>query len=383
MDLLRRSDLDRLLVNSSAPTVSVFAPTFRVGKETQQNPVRLRKLLDEAEARLKASGMDCAAARAVLQPGRDLLIDGDFWRHQAEGLALFMAPGYAESFRLPVEVPELVVTGTRFHVRPLVPALWPDQPFYVLALSQGGVRLLRGSRYSVERVELEQVPDGMGEVMRYIDAEKQRQFHVSERHGGSRVGPTRGHAEGRDAEDTRVAEYLRRVAYGVGKTLNSNGAAPLVLAAVDYVQAVYREVASFPPVFEKGLSGNPERLSDEELRARAWALVEPLARRRMADDAQRYLSAAGRGEAPQGVAATLLAALEGRVDALFVCREEVAWGRFDAATGEAELRESCGPGDEDLLDRAAALTMMAGGTVYCVPRQEMPGPGPLAAVPRF
>lgn len=383
MDLLRRSDLDRLLEVSATPTVSLFMPTYRVGKEKQQNPVRLRKMLDEAEARLKTMALDGATARSVLEPGRELISEGGFWRRQGEGLAMFLAPGLAKVFRLPVGMPELVVAGERFHVRPLLPALWPDQPFYVLALSRAGVRLLRGSRYHVERIPLVDVPATLDELLRYIDEEKQVKSRVTGRRGGARSGYSGGQDEGGDAEEVRVAEYLRRVAYGVGKTLNANGEAPLVLAAVEKVQAIYRDVAGYPPVYEQAIPGNPDRLSDEELRARAWALVEPLARRRMEEDGRRYRLAAGRGEAPEGMEATLLAALQGRVEALFVCRDEVVWGRFNPDTGETETRPDYVVGCEDLLDRAAALTIAAKGVVYSVSRESMPTSEPVAALPRF
>jgi hypothetical protein len=382
MDLLRRSDLDELLNGHGTPCVSMFTPTFRVGKETQQNPLRVRRLLDEAHARLVATRMRDADACALLKPGRDLLSDGAFWHEQADGLAMFFSPGWWRAFRLPISLPELVVVSDRLHVRPLLPALWPDQHFYVLALSQRGVRLLRCSRFQVERVPLVGVPDGIDSVLRFIDAERPRQPRVAAPRGAA-GGLLHGHGEGREWDDLRVAEFLRQVAHGVGKTLNEDEGAALVVAAVERVQARYREAAGYPPVLERGIVGNPDRLSDEELRARGWEIVEPLARARMAQAAQRYAEAASRGRAPHGVDGVLLAALEGRVEALFTCADEVRWGRFDPSTGEAELHDGSQPGDEDLLDRAAVLTIAANGVVYCVPKAEMPAPEPLAAVPRF
>jgi hypothetical protein len=383
MDLLRGSDLHQLLEVSATPCVSLFTPTFRAGKETQQNPVRVRNGLDEAQSRLTAAGLRRADASELLKPGRDLLADASFWHEQqGDGLALFLAPGVSRRFRVPISLPDMVVVSERFHVRPLLPAVWPDQSFFVLALSQRDVRLLRCSRFAVRRVDLNGTPTSIDEIKRLIDAERPRQARVAPSRGSS-GGPVHGHAEGREWDDLRVAEYVRQVAHGVGKTLNAEVGAQLIVAATDREQTLYREASGYPPLLEQGIVGNPDRLSDEELRATGWTIVKPLARARMDEHAGRYVQAAGRGTAPKGVEEVLLAALEGRVEALFASADDVRWGRFDPQTGRAELHDTSQPGDEDLIDRAAALTIAANGVVYSVARDEMPATEPLAAVPRF
>ena len=383
MDLLRRSDLHQLLEISATPCVSVFTPVHRAGKETQQNPVRLRNDLDEAQSRLTTGGMRRAEACELLKPGRDLQADASFWREQqGDSLALFMAPGVSRMFRLPISIPEMVVVSEHFHVRPLLTAVWPDQPYFVLALSQRDVRLLRCSRFDVQRVDLNGTPSSIEAMKQLIVGDRPRQARVAPARGAS-GGMVHGHAEGREWDDLRTAEYVRQVAHGVGKTLNAEADAQLVVAATDREQALYREASGFPPVMETGIVGNPDRLSDEELHARGWTIMEPLARARMDDHAGRYVQAAGRGTAPKGVAGVLMAALEGRVEALFASADDVSWGRFDPATGHVELHDTSHPGDEDLIDRAAALTIAANGVVYSVARDQMPAPEAMAAVPRF
>jgi hypothetical protein len=383
MDLLRRSDLHQLLEISATPCVSVFTPIHRAGKETQQNPVRLRNGLDEAQSRLMATGMRRAEACELLKPGRDLQADASFGREQkGQGLALFMAPGVSRMFRLPMALPDMVVVSERFHVRPLLTSVWPDLSYFVLALSQHDVRLLRCSRFDVQRVDLNGTPSSMDALKSLIDGERPRQARVAPPRGAS-GGPVHGHGEGREWDDMRTAEFVRQVAHGVGKTLNAEVDAQLIVAATDRGKTLYREAAGYPPVLDTGIDGNPDRLSDEELRARGWAIMEPLARARMDDYAGRYVQAAGRGTAPKGVAGVLMAALEGRVEALFASADDVSWGRFDPATGQAELHDTSQPGDEDLIDRAAALTIAANGVVYSVARDQMPAAEAMAAVPRF
>jgi len=52
--------------------------------------------------------------------------------------------------------------------------------------------------------------------------------------------------------------------------------APLVLAAVDYVAAFYREANTYRHLREEFIEGNPDELSPEELQKEAWSFVDAL-----------------------------------------------------------------------------------------------------------
>jgi hypothetical protein len=58
---------------------------------------------------------------------------------------MFSAPDVFRHYRLPFPFQEFVVVTERFHVKPLLPLLSGDGQFYLLALSQNGVRVLQGT----------------------------------------------------------------------------------------------------------------------------------------------------------------------------------------------------------------------------------------------
>ena len=72
----------------------------------------------------------------------DLAEDDGFWRRQARTLAVFATPAWLRTFRLPNRLIELAVGGERLYVKPLMRAVTFPQTAFVLALAQGGVRLL-------------------------------------------------------------------------------------------------------------------------------------------------------------------------------------------------------------------------------------------------
>ena len=162
MDVIRRTDLERLVLQGAGPSVSLFPPTHRAGPEVQQAPIRLKNLLREATEALQAGGVRSPMIHSVLAPLRRLVNDGLFWQYQSDGLALYSRPGWWRALRVPLHLPELAVVADRFYVRPLLPLLTGDGHFFVLALSQNRIRLLEGTRDRLEEVHLPGVHWGSG-----------------------------------------------------------------------------------------------------------------------------------------------------------------------------------------------------------------------------
>jgi hypothetical protein len=380
-DLFERRDLEALTRPRVGPCVSVFLPTHRGGAQSEQDPIRLKNLLSEAERRVIETGARAAAAKDTLAPARALLREGLFWRNQADGLALFLSPGWFRSYRLPLEFPELVTVADRFHLKPILPLMAGDGRFYVLALSQNEVRLLEGSRHGVHEVDLEDVPASLREALRFDHPEKELLFHIAGREGGA-TAVFHGHGIGGEVDKERIGRYLRLVDSALARVLQDRQS-PLILAGVEYVQAIYRGVSHYPTLLHQGIPGNLEHLRAEELHQRAWPLVEPVFRRDQEAAAARYRELAGTGLALGDLREVLPAAHHGRIEVLFVALGENRWGSFQEETGQMSEHEGPEAGGEDLLDLAAVRTVLGGGSVYAVPREEVPGGSTAAAILRY
>jgi hypothetical protein len=367
-------------------------PTHRAGAETQQNPIRLKNLLGQAEERLLASdrdrggrGLRTPEVQARLEPASELVEDGQFWQHQSDGLAIFISAEIAEHYRLPFDFEELVVVADRFHMKPLLRLLSGDGHFFILALSQDQVRLLQGSRYSVGAVELESAPSNLAEALRFDDPERRLQFHTASGPTGGKGGrPAMFYGQGAPSQDEKgdILRYFQKLDAGLQEFL-SGEQAPLVLAGVDYLLPLYREANTYPHLVEKGIEGNPENLSAKELHQRAWAIVQPrfLGEREVA--AERYRQLAGTDQATDDLNEIVPAAYHGRVETLFVALDLQQWGTFDPAANEVRLRQEREPGAGDLLDFAAVQALLHGASVYVVEPDQMPAGASLAAVFRY
>ena len=79
------------------------------------------------------------------------------------------------------------------------------------------------------------------------------------------------------------------------------------------------------------------------------------------------------------------AAVWARVDTLFVAEDSEEWGTFDPASSKVVVRKEGPRTYEDLalVDFAATHTMLNGGTVYVLPKDDMPADKPVAAIFRW
>lgn len=382
MDTLSKKELEELAGKPEGPCASIFLPTHRAGAETRQDPIRLKNLLRQARERLVVRGLRTTEVDRILEPAQGLLENELFWRHQADGLALFLSSGVFHSYRLPLSFGELAVVTDRYHLKPLLPLLAGDGRFYVLALSQNEVRLLGASRYSADEVELgDDVPESLADALKFDDPEKQLQFHTGSSGGGGRTAVFHGHGGEDDSKDD-ILRYFRKIDRGLRDILKGQEA-PLVVAGVDYLLPIYREANTYPGLVKEGATGNPEELSVEELHERAWKIVGPRFSEARREAAERYAELAGTGRTSTDPREVILGAYYGRVDTLFVASSVRRWGTFDPGTGEVNLHDEPEAEDGDLLDFAAVQTVLNGGAAYLTDLDKVPGGADVACVFRY
>jgi len=390
MDQFTRDRLKELIEQPGTPCISIYLPTHRAGAEIQQDPIRLKNLLQQAEDGLAQAGQTNTQVNELLEQVRNqLLLDVPFWQHGSDGLAVFIAPELLRYFRLPLIFDEKAVVADQFYVKPLFGLFQDEGRFYVLALSQNEVRLLEGTRYHVEALDLGNVPTSRAEALKWDDPERQLQQHPVSR-GSGRGGAGRpdtmfhGHGVGTDDEKINLLRYFRIVDKGLQSYL-ADERVPLVLAGVDYLIPIYREASSYKYLSEKAITGNPEELRDEELHAHAWKLLEPEFKNTQQAAALLYQEQAGK-ETPQAsnqIEEIIQAAYGGRVSQLFIRQGAEVWGSYDRATNQVNVHKDQTDSSEDLLNIAACDTFLNGGTVFVAEAENMPDSSPAAAIFRY
>jgi hypothetical protein len=370
------TELKGLIETTSSPAVSIYLPTVRVTAQPEQNAVLLKNALAGIDERLVARGMSRSEAVGMLEPLRLLLGDRDFWNHQQEGLALLRTPDTFERFRLPFAVGHHVVVADSPYVVPLFRPLAHGATFYVLALSQGAVRLIECTAQGAVEVDTSEfdIPHSLAEALRYDDLQKPESRHPT----------TTGPGHGDDGEDHKgqVRRYVHAVEVGVSRHLSVRDA-PLVLAAVDYVRAMYREKTDYSAVLTNGIDGNPDHLRPEQLLEAARPIMETHFEKQMNELKDRYETALAHDGAACELEQVLWAAHDGRVDTLFVRDGAQEWAKVDAEGRSIERSNGLESGTEELHDLTARRTLINGGRVLALDDEAMPCDGPIAAIYRY
>ncbi len=385
MENLTLDQLKELAQQTASPSISIFQPTHRTGQETQQDPLRFKNQLREVEKQLLGSGMGPREVSAFLQPAQALLDDSDFWDHQRDGLAVFISANDFHYYHLPFYVEELLIIARSYYVKPVLPLFTNNGHYYILAISQNAVRLFEGTRYSVGQIDL---PDGtpvsLEEALALDDPQKQLQMHTGTSQGEAGKGMFHGQGPGDEEQKAWIEKYLNLVDVGL-KNIFHELRVPLVLAGVDYLLPIYHKVSDYAHIMEEGITGSPEHLRPEELREKAWPIVEAYFNQVTKDTVKEYLQLANKDRATDNIEKIVTAAFNGRVDKLILSVEAQVWGTFDPETGKVILN-SDGQGTLDhiaLLDFAAMKTLQNGGAVYALSLDEMPTGSPVAAVFRY
>ena len=395
---ITRDDLTSLLQPQEGLTLSLYHPTVQAAVEPEENSLHLKNLLTTAKTELGERGVGRKEIDALLKPAYDLLDEKTFWQHHLKGLAVFVTRSGLRHFRLPFAVDEIVSIGDSVHLKPLLPVLNLQGHFFVLALAQDRVQMYRATEHSIEELDLEQwgVPTSLEEALRYDDLQKPELQHNPVAGAGRRAagraqvgeGPQERkgffHGHGEDGEDqrTRIRRFFNVLDDGLAKPLASE-TAPMVLAGVEYLRPIFKEVTDYDHVLDLGVDGNPEGLRPDEIHVKAWDIVQPHFRERIRIAKDRYNAGAARGTGSDDLADVLAAAHEGRVGTLFALRPAEAWGIFDLASRRAEVHAERGPGDVDLTDLACRQTLATGGEVFVLEEADMPSATPVAGVYRY
>ncbi len=383
MDTFGTGQLQTLIDEQTSPCVTVYLPTHPTGEQGQQDRLRLKNLLQKAEVELSENWLRPAEARELLEPARDRLADAVFWTKRSHGLAIFLAPGSFHCYRLRPTFEELVFVNRRFHLKPLMPLLEGGDHFMVLALSQNKVQLFDASRWTIEPVDLGEVPTNLKDALNHTQTERGSQVHSAARGGEGKQGAVfHGQGGQPDTRKEELLQFFRVIDSGLQPLLREQSV-PLLLAGVEYLLPLYREVSSYPHLVEKELTGNFDYVSAQEIHRQAWRLIEPTLQHSRDQAWAKYRQMAGTGKASDDLSQILPAAYQGKIETLFVDLHVRKWGLFHDQTAAVELHEDPQTGDDDLLDLAATQTLLHRGAVYPLDRGQTPQQEPAAAVFRY
>jgi hypothetical protein len=379
MDLRHQPELAELLVDREAPCLSLYQPTHRSHPDNQQDPIRFRNLVKTLEDSLRLKH-PTHEQRQLLARFHHVADDGGFWRHTYDGLAIFGGANYFRIFKLQRAVGELAIVADTFHTKPLVRIVQSADRYQVLALSRKAFRLFEGNRDVLDEVHPSQaVSQSITDALKTEPAEA-HQGVVSK---GSAGSVHHGSRSKKDEIDSDTERFFRAVDRAMLEHHSNPSGLPLILGALTEHQTPFRAISHNSHLLPHGIEINPDALSVEALRERAWHVVEPIYLAALAKLVDEFGQAQSKWLGTDDLTSIGEAAAAGRVATLLVQANHQIPGRIDRTTGRLVFDDLAHPRVDDLLDDVAEIVLKKGGNVVVVPADRMPTKSGAAAIYRF
>lgn len=347
--------------------VSIFLPTTPLTQETERDRILLKNLSDRVTSELAAKGFDKRRIGALEEQLADLVDDDGFWRFQARSLVVLATPESVRSYRLANRLSEAAEVADRFHLKPLLRAVAFPQEAFVLVLSQKGVRVVEVcADLPPAEVKLPELPKDAASAV--------RRASVRDRSPSGRI-------QGSEGQKVLLKQYARRVDDALRGFL-AGRETPLLLAAVEPMDAIFRSVNSYPHLVGTGLPGVSERSSEQDLARASRQVLDQLYAREIDEFRATFEHRAGEGRATTDISDAARAATFGAIATLIVDMDEVVPGTIDESDGRVTFSESAGADSYGVVDEIACRALLTGARVLSGRRSDIPRDASLAAILR-
>lgn len=383
MEAFEKDDASGVLDSATPPCISLYQPTHRRHPENQQDAIRFRNLVKEVQASLQQHHA-APDVEVLLAPFRALAEDLEFWNTTRDGLAVLGARDFFRVYRLQRPVDALAVVSETFHLKPLTKLVQSSQRYQILGLGRKSVRLFEGDRDALDEITLAPgVPRSLEEALGTELTEARSNIGTFGVGGARGTGIHHGAGGRADEVDKDDERYFRLVDRAISEHHTKASALPLILATLPEHRDTFHRISHNGNLLDAGIDVSPDAVSPEELRKRAWQVVEPFYVARLQAELDHFGAARAKGLGGESLETVAEAVATGRVATLLIDGDRVVPGHVDFETGKVILADRSRPDVDDVLDDLAAMARRRGGRVFVVPGHQLPVQSGVAAIYRY
>ncbi len=356
-----QNDLVELIGKESGTCVSILMRTHESGRETAQNSIRFKNLLNTA---IDKVGDSDAKLRDRLRGLAKLERDHTFWQNQAAGFALFVTADDQQQFKLGHSPDEIVYVADHFCTLPIAAASCGGGSTRVLALSWERARLFSCDGHQANEISNDSFPVTMNDLVTERDPEEQLQFSTHSSTGGGPSGPANGstamyHGQG-EGEDKIAADrdmYLTRVGRMVADVIY-NTDHPLVVLATKEVAGHFTSTTDVEVA--DSIHASPDGLKDQDLKSRIVETSHSLLKKSSESILEKLGTAIANDTGSSDLKEIVEQAANGRVETLLLGDVNSQHGTFDRDSRKVSFDDSA---NTDLVNLAVRETLQAGGKI--------------------
>lgn len=353
--------------------VSIYLPMYKKGKELNEGlgQSNLKSCLKKVHSDLIEDGYDETMISTYLAPINNLVNELGFWRSPSDGLVIFLdSINGMRYYKLPLSFELQTYVADHFYLLPLLPLFHNNGIYYLLSLSRDHVKLYEGTRNYFRDIPIEKIaPTQLEEAVGYDFEQKMLQYRTGQTMHPA--GSFHGQGEGKEDQKKELAHFFRKINEGVTKVLSHKNA-PLILACTDELFPIYKNINTHGNLWNTNLSGDPEFKGESELHKESWHLIQPYFATTKREKLEKFHEKSQTSKTSHQLSEIIPAAIQGKVDTLFVQKNEDLFGTFYRTKGCLILDGHKETENISLLNMAAINTFLQGGNVYFLEADEMP-----------
>lgn len=377
--------INELSKAQKAPCVSIYLATTSGKNGCDETILRFKNLKRKVLASLRR-GYDSNVVEDIEIRLDTMERDVEFWSYQRGGVAVFLAPDVTRVEKLRRPLDDAAVVADRFYLKPLIYLFQTLDQFAVLAISMNHVRLYVGDRDKIEAEEIRELNVAFNQFWGEPNIDR-RMVSLAVGSNGSSAGKSRSLFHNYDDVHARKKVDLKRYFAAIDRivcdVLAGNISLPVVLATLPEYQDLYRSKSKIRRLVERGVLGNPDVMSADELREKAWQLISHDYDTVCAKLNDEYSNAVNVGRASDHLQEIAKAITHGRVGKLLIEEDRVIPGRLVKDAGLVMFADLENPHVNDLLDDFADIVVQNSGVVTVLPREKMPTDTGIAAIYRY
>lgn len=372
MDIFSIEQFKKLSDQQGEKFVSIYTPTSRDSSDSYMaDKIHFKNQLQESASKLGTLfGMSSADARSYLKPGYKLLDDPLFWARMSDMLVFMLSPAGTEIKTLPVSIAKpMTYVGNSFAVRPLIPLLNRLDKFYILNLNLNKIKLYEATSHTISEIVLgEDVPTSIDDYLVFVERQKSLQFRSGQ--GGRAGAMFHGHgASDSDKED--IQQYFYQLSKKVDEIMQCEPL-PAILAGVEYLLPMYKKASDYNQFANETITGSFEDDDARLLHEKALLLKKPELDKLRSEAFDKFNQLKDGDWASTDLETIIPAAMTGQVETLFIKKDAAVWGSYDPEKHTIVIKKDDTTVTKDLLNDAAAQTLIKGGTVYPCEVEDMP-----------
>lgn len=348
--------------------VSIYLPTTPLTQQTASSRIALKNLTRTALGQLEAIGFDKRRLASIADQLAGLAADSKFWKYQATSLAVLATPDAMRTFRLPNQLIAMAEVSDRFHLKPLLRAIAFPHAAFVLALSEGSVRLVEVfADLPAQEVKIRGLPRSAAAAV--------KQASINPRSPSGRI-------QGAEGQKVRLGQYARQIDAALRPVLAGRDT-PLILAATEPLASIYRATNTYPGLVEDRIAASPDQVSPADLAAAARPILDQRYARDLDEIRRLFESRKGQGRATTDISDAARAATFGAIEQLMIDIDEVVPGTVDEASGAVTFAEGASTKTYGIIDEIAGRALLSGARVLAVRKADIPDRAHLAAILRY